>query len=137
MVFGLAALFGLSLLIPATPNQKALGGAKGYLIGKPVRFDERDTVFARFRSLVPGSEHYKTYYSQLHPEKEELDAKRRERGFLGKPGSIDSGYLPNVAMMKASFDIPPYLGLYAYNDPDTETPSADLTPEKAADIVKN
>lgn len=137
VVFGLVVLFGLSLLIPAKPDQKALRGAKGYLVEKPVRFDERDTVFARFRSLVPGSELYRTYYSDRHPEKEELDAKRREKGFLGKPGGIDSGYLPNVAMMKASFDIPPYLGLYAYNDPETGTSRADLTPEKAADIVKN
>lgn len=137
VVFGLVVLFGLSLLIPAKPDQKALRGAKGYLVEKPVRFDERDTVFARFRSLVPGSELYRTYYSDRHPEKEELDAKRREKGFLGKPGGIDSGYLPNVAMMKASFDIPPYLGLYAYNDPETGTSRADLTPEKATDIVKN
>jgi len=137
LIFILASGFGLSLLIPAIPNARALKGAKGYRVGNPVRFDERDTVFARYRSLVPGSDLYKTYYSDLHPEKEKQDAKRREKGFIGKPGIIDNEYQPNVAMMHAAFDIPPYLGYYAFNDPEPDAPKANLTPEKAADIVKN
>ncbi|MFA5906183.1 MAG: reductive dehalogenase domain-containing protein, partial [Desulfobacula sp.] len=137
LIFIMALVFGLSLLIPAIPNAKALKGAKGYQVGNPVRFDERDTVFARYRSLVPGSILYKTYYLELHPEKEEKDARRREKGFIGKPGIIDNEYQPNVAMMHAAFDIPPYLGQYAFNDPDPDAPKAKLTPEKAADIVKN
>ncbi len=137
LIFLSALVFGIGLIIPALPNAKALKGSRGYLAGEPVRFDERDTVFTRYRSLVPGSNQYKTYYSVLHPEKEEKDAKRREKGFIGKPGSIDNEYQPNVAMMHAAFDIPPYLGHYAFNDPEPDAPRANLTPEKAADIVKN
>ena len=109
-IFGAGIVFGFTLLIPAKPDTRALKGSKGHLAGKPARFDERDTVFARFRSLVPGSEPYKTYYSSMHPEREEQDAKRRQKGFIGKPGSIDNEYQPNVAMMHASFAIPPFLG---------------------------
>ncbi len=136
-VFGIGLLFGLALLIPARPNKKALKGTRGYLESKPVRFDERDAVFARFRSLTKGSERYNTYYSTRHPKKEERDAKRREKGFLGKPGNIDNGYQPNVAMMHASFAIPPLLGQVAHSDPEPEVKPAQLTPEKAAHIVKN
>ncbi len=137
LIFGIGSVFGLCLLIPAKPNKKALGGAIGYLDGTPVRFDERDAVFARFRSLVPGSDLHKTYYSKLHPEKEERDARRREKGFLGKPGSIDKEYQPNIAMMHASFAIPPLLGQSAFCDPEPDVKPAKLTPEKASHIVKN
>ncbi|NOX35200.1 MAG: reductive dehalogenase [Deltaproteobacteria bacterium] len=137
LIFTMGLIFGLALLIPAEPDNKALKGTKGHLAGKPVRFDERDTVFSRFRSLVPGSKLYDTYYSNLHPEKEEQDAKRRTKGFIGKPGSIDNEYQPNVAMMHASFAIPPFLGHYAFNDPDPDVPRAELSPEKASHIVKN
>jgi len=136
-IFVIGFFFGLSLLIPAAPNEKALKGAKGYLKEKPVRFDERDTVFARFRSLIPGSKQYEAYYSKLHPEKEERDAKRREKGFIGTPGSIDHEYQANVAMMHAAFSIPPYLGHYAINEPEPDVAKAQLSPEKAAHIVKN
>ncbi|MCD4676405.1 MAG: reductive dehalogenase, partial [Desulfobacula sp.] len=137
LIFILGFIFGLSLFIPARPNEKALKGAKGYLVGNPVRFDERDTVFSRFRSLIPGSKLYDTYYSKLHPEKKDLDAKRREKGFIGNPGSIDNEYQPNIAMMHASFDIPPFLGHYAFNDPETDVPMSQLSAKKAADIVKH
>ncbi|MEN8211164.1 MAG: reductive dehalogenase [Thermodesulfobacteriota bacterium] len=127
----------LLLLIPASPNKKALKGAKGYLAGKAKRFDERDSVFARHRSLTPGTDQYNTFYTDLYPEKEEKDAKRRLKGFLGTPGKIDNQYQPNVAMMQASFSIPSDLGYYAINDPDPDMPVADLSPEKATLIVKN
>lgn len=135
--FILAFLFSLALFIPASPNKKALKGSRGYIKSPPKRFDERDTVFARFRSLVPGSDRYKKYYGTLHPEKEEKDARRREKGFIGNPGSIDRNYQPNVAMMHAAFAIPPFLGHYAFSDPAPDVPKADLSPEKASRIVKN
>ncbi|MCK5350628.1 MAG: hypothetical protein KAJ25_14620, partial [Desulfobacula sp.] len=50
-----------------SPNEKALKGAKGYISGKATRFDERDHVFARNRSLPANSEQYEAYY-QKHPE---------------------------------------------------------------------
>ncbi len=138
LILFMAAFFlSLVLFIPAKPNAAALKGSKGYIKGVPVRPDERDTVFARFRSLVPGSKAYQTYYTDLHPEREAGDAKRRERGFLGKPGSIDHEYQPNVAMMHAAFSIPPMLGQEAFSNPEPDVNRADLTPEKAALIVKN
>ncbi len=103
-IFG--TIFTMSLLIPATPNAKALKGAKGYLVGEAERFDERDSIFARHRGLVKGDEHYNLFYKKMYPEKEERDEKRREIGILGKPGNIDNGYQPNVAMMAASFSMP-------------------------------
>ena len=130
-------IFFLCLLLPAKPNKKALKGAKGYLVGEPKRFDERDSIFARHRSLAKGDEHYNYFYKEIYPEKEEHDAKRRQSGILGKPGSIDNGYQPNVAMMHASFSIPLLLGPYASNIPDPDTPIANLSPEKATLIVKN
>lgn len=136
-IFAILFIFGLSLLIPAVPNPKALMGTNGYRSAEPVRFDERDSVFARYRSLEPGSDLYQTYYSALHPEREEKDARRRQKGFIGKPGIIDKEYPPNVAMMHAAFDIPPFLGHYATNPPDPVAVKIPLPPEKASEIVKN
>jgi reductive dehalogenase len=130
-------IFFLCLLIPAKPNKKALKGARGYLVGEPKRFDERDSIFARHRSLAKGDERYNYFYKEMYPEKEEHDAKRRQSGILGRPGSIDNEYQPNVAMMHASFSMPMILGQHALNDPDPDAPVADLSPEKATLIVKN
>lgn len=130
-------LFFLCLLIPANPNKKALKGTKGYLVGEPKRFDERDSIFARHRSLVKGEEHYNYFYKEMYPEKEEHDEKKRQKGVLGTPGKIDNGYQPNVAMMAASFAMPVILGPFASNDPEPGTPIANLSPEKATLIVKN
>ncbi|MCK5310907.1 MAG: reductive dehalogenase [Desulfobacteraceae bacterium] len=137
LFFIAGAIFSLSLLIPASPNKKALKGAKGYLVGQPQRFDERDSIFARHRSLIPGAEHYNIFYKEIYPEKEEHDAKRRQTGILGRPGKIDNEYQPNVAMMHASFSMPMFLGSYASNDPEPGTPISNLSPEKATLIVKN
>lgn len=136
-LFATGCILSLSLLIPAKPNKKALKGTKGYLVGQAKRFDERNSVFARYRSLTPGTERYDYFYKKMHPEKEAHDAKRRKTGFIGTNGSIDNGYQPNVAMMHASFSIPPYLGHYAFNDPQSDVPAANLSPEKATLIVKN
>ncbi|MCD4740921.1 MAG: reductive dehalogenase [Desulfobacteraceae bacterium] len=135
--FAAGIIFFLSLLIPAKPNKKALKGAKGYLVGKPQRFDERDSIFARHRSLISGTKQYSTFYNEIYPEKEEHDAKRRQSGILGISGSIDNEYQPNVAMMHASFSMPMLLGQQACNDPDPDAPIANLSPEKATLIVKN
>lgn len=135
--FILGLIFFLCFLIPANPNKKALKGAKGYLVGEPEKFDERDSIFARHRSLTPGTERYDVFYKEMYPEKEERDKKRRQTGILGRPGSIDNGYQPNVAMMHASFSMPMLLGPYASNNPDPDAPIANLSPEKTTLIVKN
>ncbi|MCP3899312.1 MAG: hypothetical protein GY707_06335, partial [Desulfobacteraceae bacterium] len=135
--FIVGLIFFLCLLIPASPNLKALKGTKGYLVGDVKRFDERDSIFARHRSLVKGDEHYNYFYKEMYPEKEEHDAKRRQIGILGTPGKIDNGYQPNVAMMAASFSMPMIMGTDAISDPEPGAPVANLSPEKASLIVKN
>ena len=109
--------------------------------------DERDTMFARNRSLRPGSPEYERYYS-AHPEHRAYDERRRKRGGpLGKPGSIDGAYRPNVAMLVSSFELPNMVGDKARVDPasaasqstyaDREAPAPEaMDPEKASRIVK-
>jgi reductive dehalogenase len=123
-VFALFFLFFLGLggviffFRRTRPNEKALKGAKGYVVGETGRFDERDHVFARNRSLLPGSEQYAAYYRD-HPEWEDMDAKRREKGGpTGRPGSIDSPNADaNVAATLASASLSHYL-----SEPDKYSP---------------
>jgi reductive dehalogenase len=134
--FGVMLFVILLFLIPAKPNPRALKGAEGYLAGPVNRFDERDIVFARNRSLPPGSEQYREYYER-HPEKEAYDARRRERGGpIGRPGAIDSGYPPNVSMILSSFALPGFLAGQARVTPDPAKPAAALNPDEAARIIK-
>ena len=90
-----------------TPNKMALQGARGYVVGDFDRYDEREQVFARNRSLSAGTSRYRQFYKD-HPELEEIDAKRRERGGpLGVLGSIDKPHgSPNVAATLAGLSIP-------------------------------
>lgn len=123
-------------LIPGKPNQRALKGTEGYISGTAARFDERDIVFARNRSLPPGSEIYQQYYKQ-HPDKEAFDARRRERGGpIGRPGSIDNGHPPNVAMILSSFALPGFLSGQAQVTPDPAKAPVTLNPKEASKIVK-
>ncbi len=70
VAFGVIVFF----LLRRTPhNPKALQGTKGLITGEVRRFDEREIVFARNRSLRPGSEEYKAFYSS-HPELEAYDS---------------------------------------------------------------
>ena len=108
----------LSLNIGSNP--KALQGTRGMVVGSVKRYDERDIVFARNRTIRPGTEQYQTYY-ELRPEYEQFDAARRERGGpLGKPGTIDKPKdRPNVAATMASLSIPLHLAT-----PEKFNPSA-------------
>ncbi len=112
LVLGLIPAAGVLVLLAIRlgSNPQALQGTRGLMVGKVERYDERNIVFARNRSLRPESEQYNTYYS-LHPEYEEYDAARRKRGGpLGKPGSIDKPKdRPNVAATLASLSIPLHL----------------------------
>jgi hypothetical protein len=137
VLFGLPGGFIAACLIPGKSNPKALKGTTGYVVGETKRFDERDIVFARCRMSPEQTEQYRQYY-EVHPELEEADAKRREKGFLGHPpGRIDKGYLPNVSMLKASFDIPDMLGKYAIAEPHPEPSPVQIDAAKATKIVKN
>jgi hypothetical protein len=136
IIFALLILIFLLLLIPGRSNPQALKGTEGYTAGEVERVDERDIVFARNRSLPPGSEVYKRYY-QMHPEREEGDAKRRAAGGpLGRPGSIDGEHHPNLAMLKGSFHTPLYLGQKEKVEPSPEPSSITLDPREATERIK-
>ncbi len=134
--FGILVFLFLLFLIPGKSNPRALKGAAGHIVGPVTRFDERDIVFARNRSLPPDSAMYRQYYDQ-HPDKEEVDARRRERGGpIGRPGSIDNGYPPNVSMILASFALPGFLAGQAQVTPDPAKAPVSLNSKEASEIVK-
>ena len=72
-------LVPLLLLISFGKNEDALRGTEGYIAGEVKRFDERDQVFARNRSVRPGTKEYDEYYER-HPEWKEADDERRAMG---------------------------------------------------------
>jgi len=129
--YAVIALAILALLIPRKPNQRALQGIQGYLVGEPLRPDERDTV-SRRRRLDPSSEAYREYYSR-HPEWEESDQRSRESERI--TGAIDGKHPPNMAMTDASFMIPHHMASIAYVEPKREPYR--MSPEKTTMIVKN
>ena len=136
IVFGILAVVGIGFCIPGKQNPKALKGSMGYAVDKTKQLDESHSVFVRTRGLPEGSNAYRTFYGE-NPDLEEPDRVRRAKGLLGKLGNIDKGYQPNTAMVHASFDIPDFLGLHARSNPDSKILPADLSPEKATEIVKN
>ena len=142
IVFYIAGIAAAFLLIKKTKeNPRSLQGTNGFIIGEVGRFDERDQVFARNRALRPGSEQYKTYYEE-NPEKESIDAQRREKGGpMGHPGIIDNPHSgPNVSATLASLNMPLYL-----STPEKVTPRIHsslkgkkmvLSPAEAAERIK-
>ena len=114
----------LLFLLPSRRNPRALAGTKGYVHGEVRRFDERAQVFARNRSLRPGSREYEIFYRD-YPGYEEFDKKRRERGGpLGSLGSIDgSRGRINVDATLACVSIP-----QALSSPDKTKPQPALNP---------
>jgi reductive dehalogenase len=114
LVLILGLVIGISLtvflVIPLGVNAKALQGSRGLIVGEVHRQDERQIMFARNRSLPPGSEQYAQFY-EAHPEYEEYDGARRAKGGpLGRPGTIDKPHdRPNVAATFASLSIPMFL----------------------------
>ncbi len=135
---GLVAIF----FVKETPaNLKALQGTRGVIVGDVKKIDERDIVFARNRTIRPGSEQYKAYY-EMRPEYERIDAARREKGGpLGQPGAIDKPKdKPNIAATLSSQSIA--LNLSA---PETYQPEAhpefkgqrvEISPQEASQRIK-
>lgn len=123
------------------PNQKALQGTRGLIVGEVERFDERAQVFARNRSIPPGSEQYGRFYKD-HPELEEYDSARRNRGGpLGHVGSIDSSSgTPNVAATLAALSIPLHLSrpeqYHPQQHPEFKGNKVDLSLQEATQRVK-
>ena len=121
-------------------NGRALKGVDGYVVGNAKRYDEREQVFARERSIRPGSPEYEAFY-RSHPELEQMDSERRSLGgLLGKPGAIDHpGGEPNVSAMEAFFSIPPHFGKTKNHSPAVKQFEGDrpvISPEEAAARVK-
>lgn len=143
---GLAVQF--LFLIPYKGNTAKAKSAADYLKGNNFeRADERDIVFSR-NAMIPGSEQYEAYY-RAHPDKKEYDDRRRKRGGpLGKTGSINNCYRPNLSMLLSSIEFPTMVGEKAYMDPESVAKlnpyiskediltKADMDPAKATQIVK-
>lgn len=154
LFFGYAAggLAAYVLLRKTGANPQALEGTEGLVRGEVVRFDEREQVFARNRSLRPASAEYEAFYRE-HPEYEDYDTKRRARGgALGTMGLIDgaSGKV-NVNAAVACASLPLALSTPAHVKPQpasnpaylassgkdrTKPDTVVLSPEEAARRVK-
>lgn len=92
-------------------NPEALKGANGFIRGDVNRYDEREVIFARNRSLRPGTEQFETFY-QEYPEHKAYDDKRRAMGGpMGRIGTVDNPNADiNNAMTFACINMPTYLG---------------------------
>ncbi|MGB2805752.1 MAG: hypothetical protein WBD64_12760, partial [Candidatus Zixiibacteriota bacterium] len=121
--FGLILFVLILFMIPGQPNNRALKGTQGYIVGDVERVDERDISFARIK-LRPGSKEYEEYYS-LHPESKALDDGIRSVGFLNNPNGIDRNP-SNLAMMKTSFSLPSFLAPHADAQPSPDIPKIEL-----------
>ena len=121
------------LLIPGKPNEKALKGNRGYLIGSHEQVDERDIVFARHK-LKAGMKECDTYY-ETHPDVKEFDDKLRETGVLGTSRGIDKSPM-NLAMMGASFSIPGMTVPGIFGEPREGMTPTEVSPEDATRTVK-
>jgi reductive dehalogenase len=136
-----AVLIGILFVRKSSVNPRALEGTKGLITGEVKQIDERDIVFARNRSIRPGSEQYKVYY-EMRPEVEEFDAARRKRGGpLGHPGSIDRPKEhPNVAATLSCLSVPMLLSApetyRPASHPEFKGQRAEISPEEASARVK-
>jgi reductive dehalogenase len=134
---------GIFLFMRKTaPNPRALQGTIGLIVGEVKRYDQRQHVFGRNRSIRPGSDQYKVFYGE-HPEFEDYDAKRRKMGLtLGQhPGAIDGPYgKANVAATFAFWSIPIYLQspekVKPQAHPELRGKKVSLSPEEATERVK-
>lgn len=135
-VFAFVTLFAAVVLMPGTPGAKALKGSIGCIVGPVARYDERDEVFAR-NSIPPETEMYHLYYGE-HSEHVEKDARRRAKGGTvgSRPGAIDKGYRPNLAMTKSAYCVLPTLGPPAAVTPVEGNEPYMMDPQKASEIAK-
>jgi len=137
----IAAGLGFLMMRQSGRNPDALTGTQALIVGEVKPTDERDIVFARNRTIRPGTEEYTSYY-ELRPELEEYDTRRRRKGGpLGHPGTIDRpNDRPNVAATLASLSIPLHLSQSEkYNPPghpEFNGQRVELTPESATTRVK-
>ena len=137
MVAGTAAF----LLVRRTPaNPSALKGSLGYITGQVDPVDEREIVFARVRSLRPGSDQYEAFY-QKFPHLKKIDDERRSMGgFLGRLGAIDRPFDgPNTAATAATAVIPMALAAPEWVKPKAQAlfmKDKTLSPDEATRRIK-
>lgn len=102
----IGAILVFLMVRKSAPNRKALSGTAGLIVGDVSRIDERDIVFARNRTMRPGTKEYEAYY-KMKPEYKEFDDARREiggpLGVVGKINQPTEG--PNIAAMMACINI--------------------------------
>ena len=138
-IVGILAVF--FCLRQTTVNQRALEGTKGLIVGEVERFDERKHVFARNRTLKPGSDPYQAFYKE-NPELEAGDTARREKGGpMGHPGRIDRPHAgPNVAATLASLSLCLWLSsldkVKPQAHPECKGKTVEMSPEEASMRVK-
>ncbi|PLX41189.1 MAG: hypothetical protein C0608_06910 [Deltaproteobacteria bacterium] len=136
ILFALILLVAALLIFPSKRSEQALKGAGGYVIEEHKQVDERDIIFARLRSLQPGTERYDNYY-MANPEFKFADDRRRDTGgLIGSLGAIDGRYQPNTSMPLAMGSIPQLLGPYASFGPIPGRTKAELNPAEASKIIK-
>ncbi len=120
-------------------NPGALAGTKDAIVGEVERWDEREIVFARNRTLRPGSREYELFYRE-HPELEERDAARRKLGGpMGIPGRLDGPHGDaNVAAAMASVIVSIKLSdaKTVKPDPNFKSGKIELTPARATEKIK-
>ena len=137
-----AGIFGVFLVVRKTaPNDKALQGTQGLIMGEVKRYDEREMISVR-NKLRPGTTYYNQFY-QLFPQHKLYDDKRREIGGAMGPraGFIDRPLeSPNVAATLACDILPLYLSTPEIAkpaiDPDLGDKKIQLSPEEATERVK-
>lgn len=140
--FFIVGILTVFFCVRQTPlNQRALEGTKGLIVGEVQRFDERRQVFARNRTLKPGSDQYKAFYKE-NPELEAGDAARREKGGpMGHPGRIDRPHDgPNVAATLASLSVCLWLSsldkVKPEAHPECKGKKIEMSPEEASMRIK-
>lgn len=138
----IVAILAVFFCVRQTPlNQRALEGTKGLIVGEVERFDERKHVFARNRTLKPGSDPYKAFYKE-NTELEAGDAARREKGGpMGHPGRVDRPHDgPNVAATLASLSLCLWLSsldkVKPQAHPECKGKTIEMSPEEATLRVK-
>jgi reductive dehalogenase len=133
IVAGVAAFF---LLRRTEPNQRALQGSKGLIVGDVERFDERTHVFARNRSIRPESPEFEALYKE-RPEFEAFDAARRKKGGpVGKVGTIDRPHGDAlVAMTLAGQKMCEYLSSPKIYEPEPHFALKEKLKEKKTELT--
>lgn len=137
----IVVLAAVILIRKTSPNQRALKGTKGYIVSKVEKTDEREIVFARVRSLQPGSEQYETFYNKFPQFKEVDDERRAMGGLMGRLGAIDRPDAgPNMAATAATAFIPAVLSAPEIVKPQPQFmfmgEGNTLSPEEATKRVK-